>query len=285
MALSPAPGPGAEDDLDEKTFKDIAGYVYKHARITLGGNKRELVRARLGKIIRQRGLSGYKAYYQWMAADKTGEAAREVMNAIATNLTSFFRENKHFEFLAKTFLPAFAQSGERRLRGWSAGCSTGQEVYTIAMTVLENLPDQARGFDVKLLATDIDTEVVQAGARGIYGRDAAKGIPEPYLKRYFEPATDAKGRPAHRAAEPLRRLIAFGNLNLFSDWPFKGKFNFIFCRNVMIYFDRPTQQQLVGRYLNQLVPGGILFIGHSESLNGIEHGFEYVLPTIYRRPR
>ena len=282
----PEKPPDPADDLDRETYHKITKFVYDHARITLGENKMELIRARLGKIIRQKNMSGYRAYYKWMSEDKTGEAVREVMNAVATNLTAFFRENKHFDYLANQLLPSFARSGERRLRAWSAGCSTGQEVYTIAMTILENLPQADSQYDIKLLATDIDTDVVRTGATGIYSQDAVKGIPDALLRRYFQPgATDQRGRPGWKVGEELRRLVSFRFLNLFSQWPFRGRFDFIFCRNVMIYFDRPTQEQLLNRYWEQLRPGGTLFIGHSESLNGINHQYEYVLPTIYRRPK
>jgi chemotaxis protein methyltransferase CheR len=267
------------DDLDDDTFHAIARYIYDHARIQIGENKRELVRARLGKTIRSRGFSGYREYYQWMIQDKTGEAAREVMNAIATNLTSFFRENKHFEYMVDEFLPTLTSG---RLRGWSAGCSTGQEVYTIAMILQENLPSITQ-WDIKLLATDIDTDVVAAGARGFYPEALAKEIPAHLAAKYFDKAMDEKGRRGIQAKSILRNMTTFRHLNLFSQWPFRNSFDFIYCRNVMIYFDRPTQEQLVGRYYEVLRKGGLLFIGHSESLNGINHKFDYVIPTVYRK--
>jgi len=276
------PPPPAADDLDDAVFHAIAQYIYNHARIQITGNKRELVRARLGRIIRQRGFSGYRQYYAWMAADKTGEAAREVMNAIATNLTSFFRENAHFEFLAESIVPEYLHRVRRRLRGWSAGCSTGQEIYTIAMVLLERLGDAA-GWDIKLLATDLDTEVIAQGARGFYVDDHAQGIPVNLRRKYFDDAVDERGKSGVQAKDILRSLVTFRHLNLFSRWPFKNPFDFVFCRNVMIYFDRPTQEQLIERYHQALAPGGYLFIGHSESLSGVKHAFEYVLPTIYRK--
>lgn len=276
-----------EDDLTDELFKKICKYVYDHARISLGKNKMELVRARLGKMIRQRKMSGYREYYKWMESDTTGEAFREVMNAISTNLTAFFRENDHFKFMTSTMLPQIESRGVRsggkiRLRGWSAGSSTGEEVYTISMVISEYM-QRRDDWDVKLLATDIDTEVVATGQRGIYAKDRIKGIPLPLIKKYLDDAVDAKGNPAYRMKEQLRRMIAFRHLNLFSDWPFKNKFNFIFCRNVMIYFDRPTQENLINNYYNHLAPGGYLFIGHSESLSGVNHKFEYVKPTVYMR--
>ncbi len=276
-----------EDDLTNELFDKICKYIYEKARISLGKNKMELVRARFGKVIRQRKMSGFREYFQWMVSDTTGEALREVMNAISTNLTSFFRENDHFEFMARTMLPDLERRNQRtggkiRLRGWSAGCSTGEEVYTLSMTISENVKKRDE-WDIKLLATDIDTEVVATGQRGVYGKDRITGIPPTLVKKYLDPVTDDKGRPAYRMKEELRRMITFRHLNLFTDWPFRNKFNFIFCRNVMIYFDRPTQEGLINRYYDNLAPGGYLFIGHSESLSGVNHRFEYVKPTIYMR--
>lgn len=275
-----------DDDLSDDLFKKIVKYVYDHARITLGDNKKDLVKARFGKVIRQRNMSGFKEYYQWMVSDDTGEAVREVMNAIATNLTSFFRENQHFEYLGKKFLPALAEKhrsdGHPRLRGWSAGCSTGEEIYTILITTMENLPDP-NSWDIKFLASDIDTEVVAHGHRGIYTQDRLKDVSPALVSKYFNHCIDEKGKPAYQVKDNYRRLVAFRHLNLFSEWPFKNSFDFIFCRNVMIYFDRPTQEQLVNRFYNQLKPGGVLFIGHSESLTGIQHKFDYVQPTVYLR--
>ncbi|MDR1611821.1 MAG: protein-glutamate O-methyltransferase CheR [Planctomycetota bacterium] len=274
------------DDLTDDLFNKIRKYVYQHARISLGENKRELVRARFGKVIRQRKMKGFREYFNWMQNDKSGEALSEVMNAISTNLTSFFRENQHFQYLANTFLPMLAASpearrgGKIRLRGWSAGCSTGEEVYSIAITLLENIQDHA-GWDIKLLATDLDTEVVAHGQRGLFARERLKGVPPAIVKRYFDTAVDDKGKPAYQAKAVLRGLATFRYLNLFTDWPFRNKFNFIFCRNVMIYFDRETQEQLINRFYNLLGPGGHLFIGHSESLSGVTHRFEYAQPTIY----
>ena len=276
------------DDLTRELFNKIKQYVYQKARISLGDNKMELVRARFGKVIRQRQMKGFHEYYQWMINDASGEALKEVMNAISTNLTSFFRENEHFQFMTKTLLPEVAQrpkmGGKIRLRGWSAGCSTGEEVYTMTMTIAEGV-DRLEEWDVKLLATDIDTDVVATGQRGIYLKDRITGIPTALVKKYLDPCTDPKGKPAYRMKDVLRRMVTFRHLNLFTDWPFKNKFNYIFCRNVMIYFDRPTQESLINNYWNVLAPGGYLFIGHSESLSGITHKFEYVKPTIYMKAK
>ncbi|MCL2001020.1 MAG: hypothetical protein FWG74_06260, partial [Planctomycetes bacterium] len=179
-----------QDDLTPELFGKFCKYIYEKARITLGSNKMELVRARFGKVIRQRQMSGFREYFRWIQDDTTGEALREVMNAISTNLTSFFRENEHFIFLGKTLLPALEINtasrvgGKIRLRGWSAGCSTGEEVYTVCITLAENI-GRMEEWDIKLLATDIDTEVVGHGQSGIYGANRMEGIQPQMLKKYF----------------------------------------------------------------------------------------------------
>lgn len=277
-----AASPVGGDDLTDDLFDNIRKYIYQSARISLGENKRELVRARFGKVIRQRKMSGFHEYFDWMKNDTTGEAMREALNAIATNLTSFFRENQHFQYIADTLIPRIAASGRKRIRGWSAGCSTGEEVYTIGITLLENIPDHGR-WDIRLLATDLDTEVVANGQQGLYAKERLHGVSPVIIKRYFDPTSDEKGRPAYQARQALRNLVSFRYLNLFSDWPFRNKLTFIFCRNVMIYFDRETQELLINRFYDQLESGGHLFIGHSESLSGIKHRFEYSQPTVYIR--
>ncbi len=276
----------ADQELTDVLFHKIAHYVYEHARINLTENKRELVRARLGKVIRQRGFAGYRAYYEYMAADTTGEAVQEVMNAISTNLTSFFRENQHFEFISRQLLPELIKEKEagrnQRLRVWSAGCSSGEEPYTLAMVLHSGL-GQRRGWDLRILATDIDTEMVAHGERGVYPADRLRTVPPPMLRTYFLRG-DGKQQGYYRAKPVLRELIRFRKLNLMGSWPFKGGFDLIFCRNVMIYFDQPTQEFLVNRFYEMLAPRGHLFIGHSEGLTGVRHQFKYVQPTIYQKP-
>ncbi|MDR1535408.1 MAG: protein-glutamate O-methyltransferase CheR [Planctomycetota bacterium] len=286
--MSAHPQAAQVDDLDDGLFNQISKYVYEKTKITLGKNKKELVRARFGKIIRQRGMSGFREYLHWVQSDVSGDAIREMMNAISTNLTSFFRENEHFVFLSGTLIPEIARNpasragGMIRLRGWSAGCSTGEEVYTMAMVISEAVT-RLEEWDIKLLATDIDTNVVAHGQRGIYEQDRLEGVKPSLIGKYFTPCPNEKGRKSYQTKEVLRRMITFRHLNLFNDWPFRHKFNFIFCRNVMIYFDRPTQENLINHYYEVLNPGGYMFIGHSESMSGVSHKFEYVKPTIYRR--
>lgn len=277
-----------EQQLTDELFRKISRYVYEAARINLTENKRELVRARLGKVIRQRGFKGFRHFYEYMESDRSGEALLEVLNAVSTNLTSFFRESQHFDFLGDRLLPEIyrekKQGGNRMLRGWSAGCSSGEEVYTIAITILEKFPD-LNGWDVKLLASDIDTNVIAKGENGLYEKSRIENVPGLLRNKYFTRAAPASGKEEEKylVSPQLKKLIAFRRLNLMTEWPFKKRFDFIFCRNVMIYFDKPTQETLINRFHRHLAVGGHLFIGHSEGLNSIKHNFSYVQPTIYRK--
>jgi chemotaxis protein methyltransferase CheR len=214
--------------------------------------------------------------------DASGRELANLTDAISTNLTSFFRERSHFEHLEQEFLPTLlakkSRDGSKKLRAWSAGCSTGEEPYSIAMTLLKSV-GATQSWDIRLLATDISRPVLQQAQRGIYDKARTSGIPTDLRARYFE--TCGKGNSAYQAGGELRQTIRFNHLNLMAAWPFKGSFDFIFCRNVMIYFDKPTQQKLVNRFWESLSPGGLLFTGHSESLTGVAHKFAYVRPTIY----
>jgi chemotaxis protein methyltransferase CheR len=274
------------EQLSDALFRKISRFVYDYAGINLTENKRELVRARLGKVIRTRGMKGYRHYYEYMSSDDSGEAVRELLNAVSTNLTSFFRESKHFDFITQSLVPELAAEAKRhnswRIRAWSAGCSSGEEPYSIAMTLLEALPEAAR-WDIKILASDIDTNMVACAASGIYEARAVTAIPAPLLKKYFQ--RSGEGEQARYQVKPeVKERMAFRYLNLMEPWPFKGHFDFIFCRNVMIYFDKATQERLVNNFCRFLRPGGHLFIGHSEGLSGVNHEFKYVKPTIYRKP-
>lgn len=271
-------------ELSDKTFQKFVDLVYKHSRISLSERKRTLVKTRFGKVMRGLGIDTYEEYYDYIVSDKSGSAITDMINAISTNLTKFFREDKHFEFLAKEYLRPLIQEKSqvrnRRIRVWSAGCSTGEEPYTISIVLRENIPDVDK-WDVKVLATDIDSNVLEHGKRGVYKKEQVKDIPTMLMTKYFTRAGDRRN-PEYHVSPMLKKIIAFRSLNLMrADYPFKGPFDIIFCRNVMIYFDKETQQSLVSRFYNLLEPGGVLMIGHSESLTGIKTEFKYVRPTIY----
>ena len=274
--LARVPAVAADAELAPSQFQDISRTVYDVAGIQLRPGKEGLVRSRLAKRLRALGVATYDEYLARVAGDASGRELAEMVDALTTNKTNFFREPAHFDFLRDRVLPALPASAPLRI--WSAGCSTGEEPYTLAMTLHEALPDLARR-DVRILATDISARVVAQARAGRYPDAVAGEVPPELLRRYF---TRGPGG-AWEVGASLRAPIAFARLNLMEAWPMRGPFQAIFCRNVMIYFDKPTQQELVGRYYEMLAPGGHLFVGHSESLSGIAHRFAYVQPAVYRR--
>ncbi len=210
----------------------------------------------------------------------------ELINSLSTNVTEFFREPRHFEFLTRQLLPRLIEqkrrAGKRRLRAWSAGCSSGEEPYSLAMTLLEALGPERSQWDVKVLATDISTRAMAVAETGVYPRERVRSVP-PHHHAACLSSERLNGELVVAVNPAVRELVSFRRLNLISPWPFSGSFDFIFCRNVMIYFDRPTQQRLVARFYERVERGGMLFTGHAESLTGVEHAFRYVEPTIYVR--
>jgi chemotaxis protein methyltransferase CheR len=280
-------------NLSDADFKLVQDVVHKHCGIALSDEKKALVRARLTKQIRLGGFASAKAYLDHVLSDRGEAAFAEFIDAISTNLTSFFREPQHFSFLTENVLPRLftekRAKGDGRLMAWSAACSSGEEPYSLAMTILESiakLPQGSVRWDVRLLATDISTRMLAAARAGIYSRDRLKGVSPANLAQYFSlPAGARSGEEQCEVSSALRNVIRFRHLNLMDSWPFNGPFDFIFCRNVMIYFDRQTQQELVDRFWNCLRPGGYLFTGHSESLTGTNHRFTSRRPSIYEKPQ
>ncbi|HBF35371.1 TPA: hypothetical protein DDW35_12490 [Candidatus Sumerlaeota bacterium] len=273
-------------DLPERLYLKFAKLVYDSAGIALGNAKRELVRSRLMKRLRALQVTTYEEYYEILAHhDGDGSELVMMLDAISTNKTDFFRENQHFQFLSETALPAIMTRNRttRRIRVWSAGCSSGEEPYTLAMVLREHL-DRSVNWDIKILATDISTKVLQFAHEGIYEEEKVKPVPVQYRTAYFDKGKNARGQVVYRAKPELRNLITFRRLNLMNaTFPFSGAFDVIFCRNVMIYFDKGTQETLVNKYYKHLASGGYLFIGHSESLNSLKTPFQFVKPTIYVR--
>ncbi|MBP7052407.1 MAG: protein-glutamate O-methyltransferase [Phycisphaerae bacterium] len=271
--------------LGEKEFRLISDLVYKHCGINLHDGKKELVRARLAKRLREGNFETFSDYIRFVLEDSSGREFSLLVDSLSTNLTKFFREDQHFEYLRSQFLPRVlaAKQARRdlRIRAWSAGCSTGEEPYSIAITLLEAIVGRGQ-WDVKLLATDVSTRVLERAKEGVYEKDRIDPIPAALRNKYLIHTRD-RGRDWYEVAPALRNVVLFRYLNLMEDWPVKGPLDFIFCRNVMIYFDKPTQERLVNRYYDLLASGGILFTGHSESLTGVEHRFKYVQPTIYTK--
>jgi len=272
--------------LSDEEFQSISDLVHKHCGINLHQGKKELVRARLAKRLRVGGFSTVREYMEHVMADKSGKEFTTLIDSLSTNLTSFFRENTHFEYLGQTFLPALfarkAKHGARTVRGWSSACSSGEEPYSLAITLLEACPDP-KGWDMRILATDISTRVLEMAQTGIYDRKRIEPVPPGLKQKYLGQVRMSGVEQAYQVTPALRELIRFRHFNLMTAFPFQGPFDFIFCRNVMIYFDKPTQQSLVNRFHDVLEPGGLLFTGHSESLTGISHRFKYVQPTIYAK--
>lgn len=269
-------------ELTEAHFNRISQLVKAHCGIDLHDGKKELVKARLAKRLRRLGFRSFQQYIEHLRDDPSGTEITAMLDAISTNQTSFFREADHFDCLAGNVLPRVAAGGGKRLRIWSAGCSSGEEPYSIAITVAESIPDLGR-WDPRILATDISTRVLARAEEGVYEAACVEPVPPILRSRYF---TFVETRPQrlYEVTADIRGMVHFARLNLMGPWPMIGPFDAIFCRNVMIYFDKPTQGRLVQRFWDLLGSGGTLFVGHSESLTGVRHQFRYVQPTVYQKP-
>ena len=275
-------GPAGEFTLTERDFRAIADLLRQDAGITLPDGKETLVYSRLAKRLRALGLPGFPDYVALLQHPDGVDERRHMLRALTTNVTRFFRESHHFDHLRTTVLPpllAAARAG-KRVRLWSAACSNGQEPYSIGLTILGLLPDAA-DLDLRVLATDIDTDMVALGQAGRYDEDTLSPVPAPLRSRWFRPARDGDGM---EAGPELRRLVQFRELNLIGAWPMRGGFDAIMCRNVAIYFDAETQALVWSRFAPLLAPGTHLYIGHSERLSGpAAAGFVPAGTTIYRR--
>lgn len=272
--------------LTDKEFREVSKLVYDHCGINLHEGKKELVRARLAKRLREGRFKSFREYFNYVTTDKSGVEFSILIDTITTNLTSFFRETHHFKFLEKEFLPALMarkqKKGDSRIRIWSAGCSSGEEPYSIAITVNEAL-ENCGSWDAKILATDISTRMLDRAKQGIYNSSRVAPIGGMQKTKYLT-SSRVRGERIYQVNDNLRQKIMFRYLNLGESWPIRGPIDVIFCRNVMIYFDKQTQEKLVNRFWDLLDSGGVLFTGHSESLTGIQHKYKYVKPTVYMKP-
>lgn len=265
--------------LTHAEFQDIAARIRESTGIVLADSKRDLVHGRLARRLRTLGCASFGDYLKRLDAPDGADEQTVLVNALTTNLTGFFRENHHFDTLARDALPGIINSSRtRRLRIWSAGCSSGQEPYTIAMVLRDTIPALQR-WDALVLATDIDSDMIAQARTGQYDAEAAATIPP--AARAAHTTTLPDGQVA--MSDGLKTLIRFKRLNLIGPWPMTGQFDIIFCRNVVIYFDKDTQRVLFDRYADILRPDGWLFIGHSESLYRVSDRFRHLGQTIYRK--
>jgi chemotaxis protein methyltransferase CheR len=267
--------------IGDAEFDFIRHVVGENAGIVLGPHKRQMVQGRLARRLRELGLQSYQEYCEHLRGSGPEELVG-LINALTTNVTAFFRENHHFEALAEYMLPQAMRrnAGSRRIRIWSAGCSTGEEPYCAAMTAADVVPPT--GWDCKILATDIDSNVIAFGQRGVYPLDRVASLPTERLRSCFQKGTGTQVGNAIVKAQ-LRAVVTFRVLNLLQAWPMHGPFDVILCRNVMIYFDQVTRERLVSRFAEILAPGGYLCIGHAESLHNVDTPLRAVGKTIYRK--
>jgi len=281
-------GPGIRP-LSDREFRLFQALIYETAGIYLSEVKKALLVGRLSRRIRELGLSSFESYYQYVTDGRHPAERVELINNICTHETHFFREPRQFEYLEQTLAPrwrAAAEAGERprRVRAWSAGCSSGEEPYSLAMSLLTHFPANA-GWTVEILATDVSTRVLERARAALWPIEKSKEVPPAYLKRFM-----LRGRGEHhgrmKAGPEIRAAVRFETLNLNAEsYAVGGTFDLIFCRNVLIYFNASSKEHVVQRLLAALEPGGFLFLGHAETLNGVPNQPQTVVPNIYTRAR
>ncbi|HBM61025.1 MAG TPA: chemotaxis protein [Citreicella sp.] len=263
MTLSPLEAGPREFTFTDDDFRNLAKLARAEFGLSLADSKKPLVYSRLARRLRARNVASFRDYMTLLAAEAEGEERLELVSALTTNVTSFFREKHHFDSLQSELLPQFSQ--QRRVRIWSAGCSSGQEAFSTAMTLLAAFPDAARR-DMRILATDIDPAIVRKARAARYPLEERAAIPAALQSRWTVSRETDPG--FFEMAPDVKALVTFGELNLVEPWPFRGPFDAIFCRNVAIYFDQETQQTLWANLARMLREGGLLFIGHSERVSG-----------------
>ncbi len=271
-----------EVPFSDEDFSHLAKLARKKFGLNLADSKKPLVYSRLSKRLRARKVSNFPDYMSLLSRSTEKNEMFELISALTTNVTSFFRETHHFELLQESLTNELIQKAKsgNKVRIWSAGCSAGPEPYSIAMTILDTFPD-ASDYDIKILATDIDPKIVAKARHGQYHADEVSGIPPNFSEKWIRTSKNGENRVV---SNQVKNLITFNELNLVANWPFHGPFDIIFCRNVAIYFDQQTQQNLWNRFCSLLTSSGILFIGHSERVTGpaISH-LEGIGITSYRK--
>ena len=269
--------------ITDAEFNSIRTLVYDRLGITLSDQKKNLVVGRLQKKCKERGFKTFKQYYDMLITDKTGEALTELSNQITTNHTFFFREPEHFDFFRSDILPWMVSEHKAKhnndLRIWCAAASSGEEPYTLIISLLEFFGADYKNWNCGLLATDVSEKALEAAVEGVYVQTRMQGVPPAILKKYFKPVSDG-----YAVTDQLRKEVTYRKFNLMNKTlPFRQKFDCIWCRNVMIYFDTPTKHELVNRMYDATVSGGYLLIGHSETLDRNQTKWKYVKPAVYRK--
>jgi chemotaxis protein methyltransferase CheR len=262
--------------LGQSEFQQIRELAYRTFGLDLKPGKEELVSARLQRLVRGGGFRSYQDYYRHVLGDSTGESLLALVDALATNHTAFMREPDHFDFLRQKVLPALTRRESVDI--WSAACSTGEEIWTLAFLLRDALPSSR----IHLTGTDISRKALAQAERALYPAERVSGLSAAWIKNYF--ALEAGPLKSYRVKAEIRAQAAFQRINLIEPLQWSKQFPVIFCRNVMIYFDRPTQQRVIANLTRCLEPGGYLFVGHAESFTGIDHRLEYVRPAVYRQP-
>ena len=270
-----------EFHFTDKDFNLIRKQIYEKTGINLTPAKRDMVYSRLVRRLRQLGMTKFSDYTN-LLDDGDDKELVQFINAITTNLTSFFREPHHFTYLAKTIFPHLIRTkiNSRKIRIWSAGCSTGEEPYSIAMTVLQHFPG-VRQWDIKILATDLDSNVLEKAKSGVYHQDRIRDLDASLVKKWFIRGTNGNEQNV-KIKQEAQDLITFNRLNLMEGWPIKGKFDVVFCRNVVIYFDKQTQKLLFERFAEHIENDGHIFLGHSETMFKVSDRFELIGQTMYK---
>jgi chemotaxis protein methyltransferase CheR len=271
----------ASATAEKSDYDLIVTLVHERSRIRLHDGKQALIRARLGKRMRALGYDSFHDYCNYLRAGTDEQELNRVVDALTTNFTSFLRERDHFDFLVQNALPELLTKGPQRFRIWSAACATGEEPYTLGFYLAESFPIHS-GWDWRILATDLSTRALEKAVAGIYADSRLSDIPPEWQRRYFQ-AGHGAWAGQYRVKPALRERVDFQQLSLLGNYGFTHTFEVIFCRNVMIYFDRPTQEQLVQRLIQHLVPRGFLITGHSESITGLSNTLRCLRPSIYQK--
>ena len=261
-------------DLSSDQFQRVSRLLHDYCGIFLQKGKEGLVKSRLIKRLHLLGMPTFKQYLSHVASTAGTTELTAMIDALTTNKTNFFREPQHFEFIKRRLVPESAANGQPPCI-WSAGCSSGEEPYSLAITLIEGLPP-AMAAKARVLATDISTRVIEIAREAIYSAESLRDVPLQLVRTHFTAEAES-----YRVHTRVRAAVRFAHLNLIRPWPMRGPFDAIFCRNVMIYFDRPTQQELVRRFVSILRPGGYLFVGHAESISAAGQGLRYVQPAVY----